>query len=241
MWPFADTEWRVDRKKLRQAAIPVAVVLCIASLIWPQVQGIATILLLLVTLEYVLLTQENIELFRRQLQRQEKVYANFDLICKNGPLLVRVANLGSSNFLVAAVHVRTQEEAEFHYLTQEIVESGKSVDFNLPGEVCAGHPLSVDLEITLQCVGLGTRGNTESQVFNVSMGGETPTDTKRGFHGLWSITCPRCKRDFGGLLAMSTKGLKTFDEAFNRKKRVLKDFQNSCPNHESEFVLKKEG
>lgn len=232
----------MNRQTLRYIAIPVAAVLCIAALIWPQVQGVATILLLLVTLEYVLLTRENIELFRRQLQRQEKVYANFDLICKNGPLLVRVANLGISNFLVAAVNVRTQHETEFHYLTQEIVESGKSVDFNLPGEVCAGHPLSVDLEINLQCVGLGTRGNTEPQVFNVSMGlGETPVDAKRGFDGLWSITCPRCKQGLGGLIAMSTKGLRTFDEAFNRKKRVLKDFQNSCPNHESEFLLKIEG
>jgi hypothetical protein len=229
----------MNRKILRWVAIPVAIVLCIATLKWEEVQGVATILLLLVTFEYVLLTQQNIELFRRQLQRQEKVYANFELICRSGPLFVRVANLGISNFLVAAIHVRTQDEAEFHYPTQEIVESGKSVEIDLPGEVCAGHPLSVDLEITLQCVGLDTHGNTEPQVFTVNMGlGETPADTKRGFDGLWSITCPRCKKGFGGLLAMSTKGLKTFDEAFNREKRVLRDFQDSCPNHESEFLLK---
>jgi len=86
--------------ELRRVAIAVAILLCIASLIWPKVQGVATILLLLVTLEYVLLTQENIELFRRQLERQEKVYLTFELVCSSsGPLSIRVANLGMSNFL----------------------------------------------------------------------------------------------------------------------------------------------
>lgn len=68
----------MNRSKLRRVAIAVAILLCIASLIWPKVQGVATILLLLVTLEYVLLTQENIELFRRQLERQEKVYLTLE-------------------------------------------------------------------------------------------------------------------------------------------------------------------
>jgi hypothetical protein len=60
----------MSRQRVRLIAIPVAVVLCIAAVMWPQVQSVATILLLLVTFEYVLLTQENIELFRRQLLRQ---------------------------------------------------------------------------------------------------------------------------------------------------------------------------
>ena len=66
----------MSRQTLRRIAIPVAVVLCIAAVMWPQVRSVATILLLLVTFEYVLLTQESIELFRRQLLRQEKVYVN---------------------------------------------------------------------------------------------------------------------------------------------------------------------
>ena len=224
----------MNRKRLRLVAIPIALGLCVAALLWPQVQGVATILLLLVTLEYVLLTQENIELFRRQLQRQEKVYVNFELICKNGPLFVRVANLGIANFLVSAIHVRTQDIAEFHYPTQEVVESGKTTELSLPREVCAEMALSVDLEITLQCVGLDTRGNSEPQVFNVNI----PEHTKRGLDGLWYITCPRCKQ--GGLSVMSLRGLKTFNEAFDRKKQILRDFQNSCPNHDSEFLLKME-
>jgi hypothetical protein len=39
------------------------------------------------------------------------------------------------------------------------------------------------------------------------------------------------------LVAMSTRGLKTFDEAFARKKQVQEDFRDSCPNHDSKFLL----
>lgn len=230
----------MNRQTLRRIAIPVAGILCIVALIWPQVQSVATILLLLVTFEYVLLTQENIELFRRQLLRQEKVYVHFELLYGNG-LFIRVANLGISNFLMAAIHVRTQDLAKFDYPTREVVESGKIIEMNLPAEVCAGHPLSVDLEITLECVGLDVRAISKPQCFNVMTDENgVPQDVKRGFDALWSITCPRCKKNFGGLVAMSLSGLKTFDEAFARKKQVLVDFHNSCPNHDSEFQLKME-
>lgn len=227
----------MNRKKLQQVAIPVAVVLCVASVWLPAIQSVATILLLLVTFEYVLLTQENIELFRRQLQRQENVYVNFDLIFRNG-LVVRVANLGISNFLVAAVHVRAQDIGEFRYTGQEIVQSGTTVELNLPEEVCAEHPLSVDLEITLECVGLDVRRTTKPQCFNVLTDEKgIPQDVKgRGFHGLWTVTCPKCQKV--GLPAMSTSGLKTFDEAVARKSQVAADFHNSCPKHDSKFLLR---
>ena len=227
----------MNRKMVRQVAIPVAIVLCVVSVWWPAIQTVATILLLLVAFEYVLLTQENIELFRRQLQRRENVYVNFELIFRNG-LVVRVANLGISNFLVAAVHVRAQDIGEFRYSGQEIVQSGTTAELSLPEEVCAERPLSVDLEITLECVGLDVRRTTKPQCFNVLTDEHgIPQDVKgRGFHGLWTVTCPKCQK--AGLLAMSTSGLKTFDEAFARKKQVEEDFQNSCPKHDSKFSLK---
>jgi hypothetical protein len=229
----------MNRKTLRIVALPIAAALCIASFFWSQVVSVATVLLLLVTFEYVLLTQENIELFRRQLERQEKAYVNFELICRHGPLYVRVANLGVSNFLVSGIHVRAQDVQEFHYNTQEIVESGKIVEIALSRGACAGHALAVDLEITLEIVGQDVRSKTEPQVFNVGMGlDDIPDNTKRGFNGLWSVACPRCKQGYAGLMAMSLRGLKTFDEAFARKKQILDDFKQSCPNHDSQFLLK---
>jgi hypothetical protein len=150
-----------------------------------------------------------------------------------------VANLGISNFLISGIHVRTQDIKEFHYSTQDIVESGKIAELSLPREVCADHPLSIDLEITLECVGLDIHSKTEPQCFNVNMGlDEIPSSVKSGIHGLWSLICPKCNKGFGGLLLMAQQGLKTFDEAFARKKEALKDFQDSCPNHDSKWLLK---
>jgi hypothetical protein len=226
----------MSRHILRLVAIPIVVALCVASLKWPQVQSVATILLLLVTFEYVLLTQENIELFRRQLARQEKVYLDFELICRNGPVLLRVANLGISNFLVSAVHVRTQDIREFHYPTHEIVQSGKSAELTLNREVCAAHPLSVDLELTLEYVGLDVRGKSDPKCFNVRMAlDDIPNGVKKGMDGIWSVACPRCH--FGGVLVMSLKGLKSFDEAAARKKQLLDDLNSTCPNHASKLLM----
>jgi hypothetical protein len=226
----------VNRQKLQWIAIPVVVVLCIASWKWPQVQGIATILLLLVTFEYVLLTQENIGLFRRQLARQEKVYMDFELVCRNGPLLVRVANLGVSNFLLTAIHVRTQDKAMFDYSAHEVVQAGKIQEINLPREACADHPLSVDLEITLEYLGLDVPGKSEPKCFNVGMALDNiPNQVKKGLDGLWTVACPRC--GLGGLIAMSLRGLNTFEETFARKRQILEDLRNSCPNHASKWLL----
>jgi hypothetical protein len=228
----------MNRRTLRRAAISVAIVLCIASLKWPQVQGVATILLLLVIFEYVLLTQENTELFRRQLERQERVHVHFELICRNGPLLIRVSNLGVSNFLVDAIHVRTQDIDEFHYSTADVVESGKTALIDLPREVCAGRPLTVDLEITLEVVGMDVRSKTEPQCFNVGMALDgIPNRVKRGVDAIWSLTCPKCN---AGLLLLSLQGLETFDDVFARKREALEDFQNSCPNHASKWLMKNE-
>ena len=224
------------RKKIRIAAVPVAVVFCMLSFWWPQVNVVATILLLYITLEYVLANQENLDLFRHQLERQERVFLHFDLVCKNGPLYVQVANLGISNFLVTGMHVRTQDLAEFHYSVHQVVQSGKSERISLPRDACAGHPLSVDLEIVLEFVGLDARGKTERKCFNVSMALDNISDrATEGLNGLWGVRCPRC--NFGGLLFMSMRNITTFAEAEARKQQLLTDLNNSCPNHASGFLM----
>jgi hypothetical protein len=98
---------------LRISVYLVAAGLAAASLRWSQATNLATILLLLVTFEYVLLTHNNLELFRYQLQRQENAYVYFDVICRDGVGYVRVTNLGISNFLVTGMKVRTQDFANF--------------------------------------------------------------------------------------------------------------------------------
>jgi hypothetical protein len=224
---------------LRATAYVVAVGLAAASLHWPRssnIGTIATILLLLVTFEYVLATHENLGLFRHQLQRQEKVFLDFDLVVIK-KVFIRVSNLGMANFLVTGVKGRTQDIAEFQFPAHRIVETGQSQLVELPTEILAKHPLNLDVEITLEFIGLDIRGKTEPKVFNIGMGlDEIPDMAKEGLDGLWTVKCPRC--GLGGLIVMSLEGLKTFDEASARKKEMEIELKDSCPNHRTKWLLK---
>jgi hypothetical protein len=213
--------------------------LAIASWYSPRIGGVATILLLWVTFAYLMVTQANLELLRHQINRQEKVFLHFDLLCQGGKAMLRVSNLGISNFLVTGIQVRTQDVANFRFAVHQIVQSGGSEWIDLPPEAHEGHPLSVDLEIALGYVGLDVEGKTEPKCFNISMGlDNVPDNATEGLNGLWSIMCPRCKKGFGGLMAMSLIGLTTFEEAFARKKKLEADFNNSCPKHASDWLMK---
>jgi hypothetical protein len=224
---------------LRATAYVVAVGLAAASIHWPRssnIGTIATILLLLVTFEYVLTTQENLGLFRHQLQRQEKVFLFVDLVVLK-KVFIRVSNLGMTNFLVTGMRVRTQDIAKFNWSTHRVVETGQSELIELPAETLAKHPLSVDVEITLEIVGLDIKGTSEPKVFNISMGlDEVPEKAREGLDGLWTVRCPRC--GLGGLIVMSLEGLETFDDAFARKNEMETDLKDSCPNHETKWLLK---
>jgi hypothetical protein len=224
------------RRTIRIVAAPLVLVLCLFSFWSPRFSAVATVLLLYVTLEYVLANQENLELFRRQLARQESVFLHFDLGCRDGAAFVRVANLGISNFLLTGMHVRTQDLAEFDYPAHRIVKSGKSKEITLPRDAWANHPLSIDLEVTLSFVGLDIQGRTEPKCFNVSMGlDDIPNDATEGLDGLWHVSCPRCR--LGGMLFMSMRNLTTFKEATERKQRLLSDLDRFCPDHQSEWLM----
>ena len=172
-------------------------------------------------------------------ERQERVYPYFELDASNGVLFVSVSNLGISNFLVSGIHVRSQDIAKFHYSVQEVIESGKTGQFVVHRDVCVDRVLSIDLEITLEYVGLDGQGTTEPKCFNVVMGlNDVPHKVKKGVDGIWSIECPKCHEGFSGMRIMSNRGLTTFEEAFRRKAQIQKDFQNTCPDHDSELLMK---
>jgi hypothetical protein len=224
------------RQRFRVIAIPIVIALCAFALRSDKAVGVATILLLYMTLEYVLANQESLELLKHQSQRLEKVFLHFDLVCRNGPLFVRIANLGMSNFLVTGIHVRTQDLAEFRYSVHQVVESGRSQEVSLSRDALANHSLSVDLELRLDFVGLDIRGTTETQCFNVSMGLDNiPNKATQGLDGLWDVQCTGC--GLGEILFMSMRNLKTFAEAVARKQQLIADLGNSCPNHQSEWLM----
>jgi hypothetical protein len=221
---------------------PIAVwlegIALVAIFIWDRIEGSQQ---QEETVKQLKLAEEQIKLLTRQQERREKVHPYFELVCDNAALIVRVVNLGISNFLVSRVNVKAQDIKDFSYQTQAVVESGKAAYITLKREVCAGRTLTVDLEIDLEYVGLDGNGETDPRCYNVSMAKDTlPHAVKPGLGGMWNVECPRCRDRFGGVVFMSLSGLTSFSDAFGRRDQIKSDFFNSCPNHQSELIMKNE-
>jgi hypothetical protein len=232
-------------KTLRGVAITSGVLLAIASMRWPSSASIATILLLYVTFEYLLttratlaVTHSQLDLLQRQIQRQERVELHFDLTCADAQLVLRVSNLGLSNFLLQRVDVRRPDDRHFHYDVQEIVQSGNTQIIILASELYEGVAFGTDLEFTLSYVGLDGSGTSDPKCFNVAfggIGGDTPEHVVDGLDDSmgWLSHCPKCKSP----TLLDLRGLKTFDAAFARKSELTADMAASCPDHRSDFLL----
>lgn len=228
---------------LRAIAVSAAVVLSALSIVWPKAATVATILLLYVTFEYLLvtrdnlaLTQEHLDLFQRQQQRQERVELHFDLVCSDMTVILRVSNLGFSNFLLQRAQVRRPDASNFGYDVHRIVESGKTDEVLLPTDLFKGMTFGGDLEITLAYLGLDGSGKTLPKCFNVFLGMQSaPVEVTEGLDDAtdWAVNCPKCKVP----VLTNVHGLKTFDAAVARKSQLAADLAASCPEHKSEFLL----
>ena len=233
----------MKRRVTRILVISAAVVLGLLSIWRPKATAIGTILLLYVTFEYLLATRDNLDLsqehfnlLERQMQRQERVYLHFDLINSEAELVLRVSNLGLSNFLLQRVQVRRSDGADFDYDVHRIVQSGKTENILMSRHLHEGLPFGGDFEFTLTYLGLDGSGKTAPKCFNVFLGmDETPADVREWLDDIvnWGARCPKC--DLPALLNLH--GLTTFDEAAARKLKMAEDLGASCPNHRSEFIL----
>ena len=98
------------------------------SFVWPRAQSIAIFLLLYITLEYLIATRDSLDLVRDQLQRQDRTLLHFDLSCKDKGLALYVSNLGMSNCLVESMLVRKQDEAQFDFNVQRVIDPANGRD-----------------------------------------------------------------------------------------------------------------
>jgi hypothetical protein len=229
------------QKKLRAMAISAGIVLCIASFFWPKISTVATVLLLYVTFEYLLatrdslaVTREHLDLFQRQIQRQERVVLHFDLACKEKGLFLRVSNLGLSNFLLRTVHVRKPDDSAIDCDVHRVVESGKTEEIRLPDDLFRGAVFDVDLEFTLRYLGLDGAAETPPKCFNAFLGLQnTPVEIRDGINGLWDTRCPKCRVP----TCTNLHGVNTFEAASARRKQLTEDLGVTCPDHKSEWLL----
>jgi len=234
----------MKRRVTRVLVISAAVALSLLSVWRPKATSIGTILLLYVTFEYLLATRDNLDLsqehfnlIERQMQRQERVYLHFDLINSEATLVLRVSNLGLSNFLLQRVQARRSDGANFDYDVHRIVQSGKTENILMSRHLYEGLPFGGDFEFTLTYLGLDGSGKTAPKCFNVFLGldDDGPMDVREWLDDIvnWGAHCPKC--DVPALLNLH--GLTTFDGASARKLKMVEDLGASCPNHKSEFIL----
>jgi hypothetical protein len=224
--------------KIRVVAIPVAIALCIVSFWWKQTSVIATIFLLYATFEYVMANQENVALFRKQLERQETIFIRFGLRSERGVVYIWAANLGLSSFLISSVRIRKPNapEPEIHQLNWILPTGELKNQIPFPSDIYNRFPpLGVALDVSLTCEGIGNEHKTEWRAFTIDARYSGGLIVYIGIQDTWPITCPKCK--VGDMQFMDTEGIKNLDEGWGRQKEMERDFEDSCPNHVSRHLL----
>lgn len=222
------------RWAIRTALIAVGLLLCAASSRYQWPVAVATIGLLYITFEYLLTTRDSLDLLRNEAKRREKVFLFFDLGIKEKSLWLRVSNLGLSNILLQVVHVRKPDSSKVDSDLHRIVEHGKTEHVRLPDDLFKHEGFCIDLEETLNYLSLDGASTTMPKCFAVMMRmADRPKEVNEGLDDFWHLRCPKCPVP----AATNVYGLKTFEAADERKKRVADDLAASCPNHKSEFFL----
>ncbi len=227
---------------IRLVAIAIIAALIYAVVRFPAISNsgatIATALLLYVTLEYVLANHQNVKLFREQLEHQRRVSLDFGVKAENMQALVWVANLGLANFIVRRVIVRahhTNTDKQTYVPTELVIPSGKVGTLPIPRGVYEAEELFLDVDISIQYAGLEQPGQTEHRAFSLMVNNRVVIDVKEGLHSPWSVGCPKCGKWMG--INMQTEGLRNFDEAHKREKLLEADLTQTCPNHQSRWIL----
>src|SRR5437762_9022968 len=128
----------LSKKTIRGMALTVVVLLLVAVVSCPRVANagaaIASLLLVLVTLEYVLTNQENVELFREQIEHQRGVFLDFGVLAENREPVLWIANLGIATFIIKEVIVGTKDK-EFPWPTHLLVPAGEIEKLVFPDAV----------------------------------------------------------------------------------------------------------
>jgi hypothetical protein len=225
--------------KIRAVAIPIAAVLCIASIRWQQTSALATILLLYATFEYVMANQENVGLLRKQLERQEKIFVRFGLRSEREAVYIWAANLGLSSFLISYVRVRIPNEPKpvVHKLNWIVPTGTLKNEIPFPPETYNTFPATfgVALDISLIYEGIGEEHQTEWRAFTIDCNLSRRPIVYAGIQDTWQITCPKC--GLGDMQFMDTEGIRNLDEGWGRQKEMEQEFANSCPEHKSRHLL----
>jgi|SRR6202171_344254 len=232
--------FRESPTKMRAFVLIIAGLVIVLSLKWPSLATTsATVLLLYITFEYVLANQENVRLTRQQMERQQRVYVEFGLRDADEKVWAWAANLGLSTFLIVSIRVRTQDNptpvaGKLNWILP-IGELKNQITLDSSLYDVYPRPNYLRLDVSLSCRGIAGDHETPWRAFTIHHSGPHSI-VYRGFRGVWAVHCPHCRKCDG--MAMNLDGLNNLDEAWSRQKKLEQDLHKSCPNHQSELLLK---
>jgi hypothetical protein len=234
-----------SRKTIFASVIGTGIVLIIISVYYRSswVEPVATVLLCCITGVYALftndalrVTREQLELLKRQNERQDRVLLFVDLSCEPPLLRLHVFNLGLSGVLVQSIVARSSDDMDKPqtYDLHKIVASGKTERVDLPRDLWDGEG-STDFEFTVHYVGINGPGSTPAKTFNAFSFGpdDNFVEIKDGLDAPWYLSCPKCRMP----ALTDVTGLKTFEVAQARRKQVEEDLALSCGDHKSDWML----
>jgi len=61
----------------------------------------------------------------------------------------------------------------------------------------------------------------------------TPVEIRAGLNGMWDTRCTECNVP----TCTNLEGIRTFEDAEERRKQLNEDLRSSCPNHKSKWFL----
>jgi hypothetical protein len=189
-----------------------------------------TVVLALVTWQYVRTTQKTLELFREQWEHQQEVGIAFGLKKRDEKPWIRIANTGGVRVFVSKAVFYQRDKKLFTRNTVRVVKDGENYGFYIPPAVYKDEPYNCDVGITLHYQGHGKPAETISKAFRIEMLNGKVYRIKAGIHCMWYVDCPKCS---GKVALMITTGLKNYDEAYEREAEVKSQLIASCPIHQS--------
>jgi hypothetical protein len=199
---------------------------------------VATVLLLSLTAVYVGTNQETLSLLTKQWDEQHRVILQHGLDAPNGNGHAWLTNQGAHHVLITKILVERESGTMTALPEHRIVQPGSVETFTLPPEIWQYSKPTCDVDIAFEYEHLGTSGKTEPKAFNLMPSSQRATILSRikpGIHGLWDVNCPKCGAWEG--MCMKTDGLENLVAARGRKRAMQEELRNSCPSHQSSWML----
>jgi hypothetical protein len=196
---------------------------------------IVTALLVGITIEYVRTNQSTLRLLKEQWKAQNEVEVKFGVRAHNEVAQVWVLNYGLPNVVVTKLLVEMPDKKAHTLFKNVVVRSGEKKRFDLPHREWERLNLQQNIQVTLFCE--STKQQFEqSKVYTLFLTeGAKVYKVRKGLHGLWPVGCPKCQKFMG--ICMVTDGLKNFDEAKERQKKLEAEVAASCPQHAAKWML----